>query len=147
MTLSTSHPVILLKVEASSPRRSLPGKPHPYLRRGEGLARFHIQHREQRSPKRKLKASRSQCSKTPPTNPAKQGRLPQVVCPGVPSVDGEGEEARVHSHQPEMCGSTGAMPQSVARGSTPLLGSRFSSDESFIIRGTRRVKVSSRGYT
>lgn len=116
----------LLK-EAVSPRQNLPGKPHPFLRRGEGLARFHIQPSGQRSSK---KASKTH--KAPPT------RTAQVV--SADTIRGN-QPRRAPCNQPLISGS--AADQSVEHGTTPLLlSSRFSSDESFIFRGKQRVKVS-----
>ena len=88
-----------LKKHSDSSGRSRQHKPHPFLKRGEGLARFG---RVQRSPKARVKPSVKKA----------------------PSV-GDGECGPAH--------------QSVVGGA--VLGSQFSSDESFIIRGSQRVKV------
>lgn len=114
----------LLK-EAVSPGQNLPVKPHPFLRRGEGLARFHIQPRGQRSPKK---------SKTHPKAPPTNSRTAQAV-----SADTT-RGRRDPCNQPLISG--GAADQSVEQGPTPLLlSSLFPSEESFIFRGKQRVKV------
>jgi hypothetical protein len=95
--------------EVYSLRRSLPGKPHPFLRRGKGIARFRVQHRGQRS------------SSRPVTTTKKT------------------QDSRTATHSPKKP-PTGELHKKTASGTTPLLGSRFSSDESFIFRGTQREK-------
>lgn len=121
----------LLK-EAVSPRQNLPVKPHPFLRRGEGLARFHIQPKEQRSPK-KSKTHQSH-PKALPTN----SKTAQAV--SADTTRGN-QSRRDPCNQPLVSG--GAAGQSVEQGTTPLLlSSLFPSEESFIFRGKQRVKVS-----
>ena len=111
--LSVSHSPTLSLVffkEVYSLRRSLPGKPHPFLRQGEGIVRFRVQHRGQRS------------SSRPATTTKKT------------------QYSRTATHSPKKP-PTGELHKKTASGTTPLLGSRFSSDESFIFRGTQREKV------
>ena len=98
--------IFFLKNEVQSPGLSLQHKPHPFLKRGEGLAKYGGGQRSTRKPIKPVTKTR----KTGPVSPSSKRR-------GSTHQRGEG---RGH-----------------------LLGSRFSSDESFIIRGSQRVQVCS----